>query len=59
MSESTDSIRQLSSASKHLARLLLVIEKKRFGLLFVEVQEERNRLLHAILIESGQMKRCL
>ena len=45
-------VRFLETA-KRLARQLLAIGEKRFGLLLVELQEERERLLHAILLGLG------
>lgn len=53
MEESTASLRQLATTSKHLARRLLTIGENRFELLTVEVQEERERLLHAFLLALG------
>ena len=38
---------------KHFARQLLVIAENRLELLMVEVQEERERLLRAILLALG------
>ena len=43
----------LVEASKRFARRLLTIGENRFELLMVEVQEERVRLLHAILLALG------
>ena len=45
--------RQLVTASKHLARRLVTIGENRLELLTVEVQEERERLLHAVLLALG------
>ena len=53
MEESAASFRQLASTSKHFARRLLTIGENRLELLTVEVQEERERLLHAILLALG------
>ena len=39
--------------SKRFARRLLTLGENRFELLLVEVQEERERLLHAILLALG------
>jgi uncharacterized membrane protein YqjE len=50
MEESTVSFRQLATTSKHFARRLLTIGENRLELLMVEVQEERERLLHAFLL---------
>ena len=44
---------QLVEASKLLARRLLTIGENRIELLMVEVQEEREHLLHAILLALG------
>jgi uncharacterized membrane protein YqjE len=53
MEESTVSFRQLAATSKHFARRLLTIGENRLELLTVEVQEERERLLRAILLALG------
>ena len=47
------SARHLVALSKRLARRLLAIGENRFELLMVEVQEERERLLHAIVLALG------
>ena len=44
---------QLVETSKRFARRLLTIGENRFELLMVEVQEERARLLRAILLALG------
>jgi uncharacterized membrane protein YqjE len=44
---------QLVESSKRFARRLLTIGENRFELLMVEVQEERERLLRAILLALG------
>lgn len=44
---------QVAAASKHFVRRLLTIAENRFELLMVEVQEERERLLRAILLALG------
>jgi uncharacterized membrane protein YqjE len=44
---------QLVEASKRLARRLLTIGENRFELLMVEVQEEREGVLRAILLALG------
>jgi uncharacterized membrane protein YqjE len=41
------------ATSKRFLRRLLTIGENRFELLLVEVQEERERLLHAILLALG------
>jgi uncharacterized membrane protein YqjE len=53
MEESTVGFRQLAAASKQFTRRLLTIGENRLELLTVEVQEERERLLHAILLALG------
>jgi uncharacterized membrane protein YqjE len=53
MEESTASFRRLATTSKHFTRRLLTIGENRLELLTVEVQEERERLLHAILLAFG------
>jgi uncharacterized membrane protein YqjE len=44
---------RLVETSKRFARQLLAIGENRFELLMVEVQEERERLLYAILLALG------
>ncbi|MGA9779811.1 MAG: phage holin family protein [Verrucomicrobiia bacterium] len=53
MEESTVSLRHLATTSKLFARRLLTIGENRLELLTVEVQEERERLLHAFLLALG------
>ncbi len=53
MQESTVGFRQLATTSKQFARRLLTIGENRLELLTVEVQEERERLLHAFLLALG------
>jgi uncharacterized membrane protein YqjE len=53
MEESTASFRQLATTSRHFARRLLTIGENRLELLTVEMQEERERLLHAFLLALG------
>jgi len=53
MEESTVSLGQLGTTSKTFARRLLTIGENRLELLTVEVQEERERLLHAFLLALG------
>ncbi len=53
MEEYTVSLRQLATTSKLFARRLLTIGENRLELLTVEVQEERERLLHAFLLALG------
>jgi uncharacterized membrane protein YqjE len=45
--------RQLVDTSKRFARRLLTVGENRFELLMVELQEERERLLRAILLALG------
>ena len=53
MEEFTVSLGQLGTTSKTFARRLLTIGENRLELLTVEVQEERERLLHAFLLALG------
>jgi uncharacterized membrane protein YqjE len=53
MEESTASLSQLATTSKHFVRRLATIGENRLELLAVEVQEERERLLHALLLALG------
>jgi uncharacterized membrane protein YqjE len=53
MEQATASFAQMATTSKHFARRLLTIGENRLELLMVEVQEERERLLHAILLALG------
>jgi uncharacterized membrane protein YqjE len=53
MEESTVSLGQLASTSKHFVRRLVTIGENRLELLAVEVQEERERHLHAFLLALG------
>jgi uncharacterized membrane protein YqjE len=53
METATVSFRQLATTSKHFARRLVTIGENRLELLAVEVQEERERHLHAILLAFG------
>ena len=45
--------KQLGATSKHIARRLLSIGENRLELLTLEVQEEREHLLHAFLLALG------
>ena len=47
------SLGQLVDASKQFARRIFTIGENRLELLIVEVQEERDRLLHAIILALG------
>jgi uncharacterized membrane protein YqjE len=53
MEESTVSFRQLAATSKHFLRRLATIGENRLELLAVEIQEERERHLRAILLAFG------
>ena len=53
METAADSLGQLAASSKHFARRVLTISENRLELLMVEVQEERERLLHAFLLALG------
>jgi uncharacterized membrane protein YqjE len=53
MEPSASSVGQLVETAKRFARRLFTIGENRFELLMVEVQEERERLLRAILLALG------
>ena len=53
METGTDHFGPFGASSKHFARRLLTIGENRLELLMVEVQEERERLLHVILVALG------
>jgi uncharacterized membrane protein YqjE len=53
MEPSTASLRQLATTSKQFVRRLATIGENRLELLAVEMQEERERILHAILLSLG------
>ena len=53
METANDSFGPLAASSKCFARRLLTIGENRLELLMVEVQEERERLLRAILLALG------
>src|ERR1017187_6444542 len=53
MEASTVSFNELASTSRTFARRLLIIGENRLELLTVELQEERERLLQAILLALG------
>jgi len=53
MEASTLNLSQLAATSKQFARRLLTIGENRLELLTVELQEERERLLQAILLALG------
>ena len=50
MADTIDNLSQLAASSRRIVQRLLVIGENRLELLTVEVQEERERLLHAILL---------
>lgn len=52
-SAATDSFEPRAASPKHFARQLLVVIENRLALLMVEVQEERERLLRAIVLALG------
>jgi uncharacterized membrane protein YqjE len=53
MEPATVSFQQLAATSKRFARRLMTVGENRLELLMVEVQEEREHLLHAILLALG------
>jgi uncharacterized membrane protein YqjE len=53
MEESTVSVSQLAATSKDFAQRLLTIGENRLELLAVELQEERERLMRALLLALG------
>jgi uncharacterized membrane protein YqjE len=53
MEKTTVNVGRLGTTSKLFARRLLTIGENRLELLTVEVQEERERLLHAFLLALG------
>jgi len=53
MEPAADNCGSFGESSKHFARRLLTIGENRLELLMLEVQEERERLLHAILLVLG------
>jgi uncharacterized membrane protein YqjE len=53
METATASFKQLATASRRFAERLLTIGENRLELLTVEVQEERERLLHSFLLALG------
>jgi uncharacterized membrane protein YqjE len=53
METATDNSKPIASSFRHLVRRLLTIGDNRIELLLVEVQEERERLLHAFLLSLG------
>ena len=55
MESTTDNFGGFGASSKHFAQRLLTIGENRLELLMVEVQEARERLLHALLLALGAM----
>lgn len=53
MDEATIDSSPFAAPAKNLARRLMTIGENRLELLMVEVQEERERLLHALLLALG------
>ena len=53
MEPAVSNLGQLVDSSKHLARRLFKIGENRLQILMVEVQEEREHLLHAIFLALG------
>ena len=53
METSTINFQQLATTSRRLAQRLLTIGENRLELLTVEVQADRERLLHAVLLALG------
>jgi uncharacterized membrane protein YqjE len=53
METASVSFKQLGATSKHIARRLLSIGENRLELLTLEVQQEREHLLHACLLALG------
>lgn len=53
MEASAVSLRQLAATSRRFAQRLVTIGENRLALLTVEIQEARERLLHALLLLLG------
>jgi uncharacterized membrane protein YqjE len=53
MEATTASVRRLAATSKQMARGLLTLGENRLELLAVEIQEERERLMRAVLLALG------
>ncbi len=53
MEENTASLRQLATTAKHFTHRLAIIGENRLELLAVELQEERERILHVFLLALG------
>lgn len=50
METAANSFTQIGSAARHIGRRLLIMGENRLELLMVELQEERGRLLQALLL---------
>jgi uncharacterized membrane protein YqjE len=53
MEQATANLAEIATTSKKVLRRLMIIGENRLELLMVEVQEERERLLHSILLSLG------
>ena len=53
MNTTSASLGQLSDSTKRVGARLLAIAENRLELLTVEMQEERDRLIHALLLSLG------
>jgi len=53
MEPATISLGQLAASARRFVRRLLTIGENRLELMMVEVQEQRERLLHAIVLALG------
>ena len=59
METASVSFKELATTSRRFAQLLLTIGENRLKLLTVEVQEDREHLLHAFLLALGVAVFCL
>lgn len=55
MAQTTASVSHLTVTAGHLMRRLLTVGENRLELLVVEVQDERSRLIHALLLAFGMV----
>ncbi len=53
MPDTLGGCQQVATTSRHIAQQLLTIAENRLTLVTVEVQEERNRLLHVFFLALG------
>lgn len=53
MEQPTASVSQLTVTARHFIQRLLTVGENRLELLVVEVQDERSRLIHALLLAFG------